>query len=558
MQSKLASDQDADTINKSPDAYGSKGQSWNPSFVAYMVEIATHQTYVGMPDAVKSDGKIQWEAPSNRGGGRYQHTHHLRRDWWREKARSIGVDPSADHWISTVAKRIHPTGMKPCKRCGRTMRLAYVYPNGHLKRRLIKAFGEEFEFNALESIVDLLQRVADQYGIRKLSKFRDLLRTPDVSPPEGLDDVDAWTSWLEDSYIPTEPSLLSPGAMSNAPDRFDGFHSFNLCCRKKADTGRHDSNMRTYTTDRRVFEYWSDGDWIAADRMMGLISARMRDKPCADGGDGPPTADHIGPLSLGFAHRPHFRLLSRSANSAKNNRMTLKDVEDLIKEEDTGAEVASWYAKPLWDLRKEDVSSEELALRLSKVLRDNQRTAMHMLVEVFQAGHLAFLAALLELEQANYSVEFHRLRVESFVPVFDTIKHNPRKTKYAAEQKARRLRIGFEALRAYGEKENRHVSIIPVAFTEGALSMLKDAPEELGVLDSELQKVISNSDAQSGEQALRSLAASVPTIADVPVFLAARGELINAMFDIATELSGMWDSDRYIRSTFEEIESGGT
>ena len=62
-------------IIEDPSAYGSKGQSWNPDFVAYMVEIATHPIYAGMPDAVKDDGKIQWEAPSNRSGGQYQDTH---------------------------------------------------------------------------------------------------------------------------------------------------------------------------------------------------------------------------------------------------------------------------------------------------------------------------------------------------------------------------------------------------------------------------------------------------------------------------------------------------
>jgi transcriptional regulator with XRE-family HTH domain len=55
--------------------------------------------YEGMPDAVKDDGKIQWEAPSNRSGGRYQNTHHVRRDWWRNKAESIGIDVNAGQWI---------------------------------------------------------------------------------------------------------------------------------------------------------------------------------------------------------------------------------------------------------------------------------------------------------------------------------------------------------------------------------------------------------------------------------------------------------------------------
>ena len=424
-----------------PTAYGSKGQGWHAGFVSYMVGIVTHPVYAGMPDAIKPDGKIQWEAPSNRKGGQFQHTHQRRRDWWRAKALEIGVDPSTDQWISTVAKRIHPIGEKPCKRCGRTMRIAYFYPNGHLQRRLAREFGLDFEFDPLESIIDLVERVVDQYGRARVAAFRFLLTTGILVPPDDLNEVDAWISWLEDEYIPQEPSLLSPGAMSNAPDRFDGFHSFTLCCRKKADTGRIDANMRTYTTDRRVFEYWSDGDWIAADRMMGLISARFRNEATADGKEGPPSADHIGPLSLGFAHRPYFRLLSKRANSAKNNRMTMADVADLVDAELRGEEVASWYAKPLWDLQKGAATSDELCLRISKQLRDNQRAAMHLLVEMFRAGHMTFLASLLGLHHADFNVEFSGIRVSNFVPIYDAIECTPRRTKYASEQKARRLRI---------------------------------------------------------------------------------------------------------------------
>lgn len=543
-------------------SYGSKGQSWNPEFVNYMVEIVTHPTYEGMPDAVNQDGKIQWEAPSNRGAGQFQHTHHKRRDWWRQKAKTIGIDFNEDQWISKVAKKIHPTGIKPCKRCGRSMRIAYVYPNGHLKRRLLKLFGDSFEFDELEPITDLIQRVSDQYGVDALAHFNDLLTTRTLSPPRELSGVDSWVSWLEDHYIPSEPNLLSPGAMSNAPDRFDGFHSFNLCCRKNADTGRHDTNMRSYTTDRRVFEFWSDGDWIAADRMMGLISSTMRGKFCADGGDGPPTADHIGPLSLGFAHRPHFRLLSRQANSAKNNRMTLQDVNDLIGVEAAGEQVASWYAKPLWDLRKGDVSSDELALRLSKALRDNQRVAMHMLVEVFRSGHLTFLASLLGLNHADYNVEFENLRVTNFVPVFDSIQRTSRKTKYATEQKARRLRIGFEALRGYGEKENRHISIITdiVALggqvsAEEAIQALSQTDSSISELDRDLALILEKSNASAGEQDLRLISSSIPELNDYDMFLDARAGLVDAITRIASILSDFWDSDRYVRTPFEEIDA---
>ena len=53
-------------------------------------------------------------------------------------------------------------------------------------------------------------------------------------------------------YISEEKkSMLSPGVMSNAPDRLDGYHSYNACCRP-CDSGRSKKNLSTYGQDRRV------------------------------------------------------------------------------------------------------------------------------------------------------------------------------------------------------------------------------------------------------------------------------------------------------------------
>ena len=391
-------------IDDDPNSYGSKGQSWNETFVEYMKFIVLHPNYEGMPDAIKDDGKIQWEAPSNRSGGQYRDTHHRRRDWWRAKASQLGIDIREDKWISRTAKTIHPTGEKPCKRCGRVMLIAYVYPCATLVKRCAKEFGDDLAPEPLEAIGDYVQRLVDTIGVSTLRKLPRMLKTKASTPPNHGEDLDRWLEWIEEVYVSSEPSMLSPGAMSNAPDRFDGFHSFNRCCRGEADTGRHSDNMKSYSTDRRVFEYWSEGNWIAADRMMGIVRAKYHDHPSADGGDGPPSADHIGPLSLGFSHRPEFRLLSKSANSAKNNRMSLWDFEYLCRREDEGEPVASWYARPIWQALRHLVVNEETAGRLSKVMRDNQRQAISFLADIRSHGHATFLASLLELEYADFDV----------------------------------------------------------------------------------------------------------------------------------------------------------
>src|SRR3989344_1701512 len=57
-----------------------------------------------------------------------------------------------------------------------------------------------------------------------------------------------------DCICPNKRNSLSAGAMSNAPDRLDGYHTYNLCCRSKQDTGRHKSNLARYGEDRRAYE----------------------------------------------------------------------------------------------------------------------------------------------------------------------------------------------------------------------------------------------------------------------------------------------------------------
>lgn len=439
--------------------YGSKGQDWAPEFVEYMAKIVSHPVYADMPDAIKEDGKIQWEAPSNRGGGKYQYTYNRRLEWWKHKAQSIGIDIKQNQWISRTAKTIHPTKEKPCKRCGKTMKLGYYYPSSILIKRFISQFGDVFEISATESIITVIKRAYTLEGEALFQRFPGLFFAKNIVIPTPLN-LDEAIAWLEHQYIPSEPSTLSPGAMSNAPDRFDGFHSFNRCCRHKADTGRHVENLKTYTTDRRVFEFWSEGNWAAADKLMGLIKTQFKDELCADGDDGAPTADHIGPLSLGFCHRPEFQLLSKGANSAKNNRMTLSDIQNLLASESRGEQVISWYATELWNRTKLDIKTDEDALRLSKILRDNQRIAMHVLWLLFIKKKFAFLAALLELSHANHNYEFIDLHIKNFITSYSKLERFLKSPQYIAEQKARRVRIAFEALHAYGQKENRHSFIL--------------------------------------------------------------------------------------------------
>ena len=526
-----------------PDDYGSKGNLWHPDFVAYMAKIVQHPNYKNMPDAIKEDGKIQWEAPSNRKSGLYKETHNKRRAWWEKKAKELGIDITQDKWISKTAKKNHPTGSKPCKKCGKEMELAYVYPNRNFIKRLNKVYGDLLEVYPLEKVTDLvgrIEQVLGEDGVKKLSTV--FKRKEEYTAPE-------WITWLKEEYIPTEPSFLSPGAMSNAPDRLDGFHSFNLCCRKKADKGRNDSNMRGYTTDRRAFYFWADGNWIAADKMMGEIRKNYRNAPCADGGDGPPSADHIGPLSLGFKHTPQFRLLSSAANSAKNNRMTLQDVEWLR----TQNAPASWYAQDLWASLNSKVTSDITALRLSKIMRDNQRVAMYCLTKCYQHKCYMFLCQYLQLDVADFDYSFEDISINNECVIgCKSLLRKSRKTKYVQEQKARRIRIAFKALEEYSAKKNRHSFPVDIEDIDTQLDKIITNYFEQAVqfqqLDLELEAALTKVSDDQIENSLRQICESNSLQDDSLITLMRNFEDIFG--SVAQRFVLLWCDDRYVRDDY--------
>jgi Alw26I/Eco31I/Esp3I family type II restriction endonuclease len=533
--------------------YGSKGQEWHPNFIKYIEFIANHKIYEGMPDTFVDGGKIQWEAPSNRVSGRYKDTHHKRREWWRKKAISIGIDINSSQWISRTARLIHPTKQKPCKRCGRVMELRYAYPSNSLIKRIQKLsyVDDTFPLILFEDIISLITRLVEKFGETVFSDLPTILKTTAISPPALEPKLENWLQWLEEVYIPSEPSVLSPGAMSNAPDRFDGFHSFNQCCRGVADKGRNKSNLQSYTTDRRVFEYWAEGNWIAADRLMGQVRAIFSNESCLNGHPGPCSADHIGPISLGFTHRPEFQLLCKSCNSAKNNRMTLRDVVHLRMVEAAGEKIISWHSQDLWNARKLDVVDDETALRLSKLLRDNRHTLMSILQNFKDAGYFTFLASFLELQYAEYDVDFVNLRVENHVTVFDKINQNYRTTKYTEEQKARRARIAFQSLRDYFTKENRNAFVISTQEiknkVETVLSALQNSSNTIKQLDQQIAAILAKESETTIDEEFRSIVSNLPSC-ESPEFIAVKQELRNAMALVAQELNNLWDSERYVRS----------
>jgi len=538
----------------------------NEAFLQYEEEIVNHPAYAGMPDLRHDDGTIQWEAPSNRGSGAFQFSHDKRYQWWVEKAGEVGISTDQDKWISKVAKKIHPTKLHPCKVCGRVMDIRYCYLSSNFMKRVEKLpfYDGSIEMDEVTHILDFITTFVDTYGEKAYKALPGLLKCTQVkSFPNLPNDLTAWTTWIEKNYIPNEPSMLGPGAMSNAPDRLDGFHTFNRCCRSSADKGRSKENLASYSTDRRAFENWSDGNWITANKLMGFIGSNpdMKQEHCANEGNGgyhprPCSADHIGPISLGFCHRPEFQFLCKPCNSAKNNRMYYSDVLHLIDVERSGESVATWYADPIWQKCKEKVTDKESALRLSRVMRDNRNIAMMLLADFINKGEFLFLLTLLHLEYADYDYEIIPGST-SIKNQIVTVKFSRRAStlRYVSIQKTRKIRVAFSSLAEYARKENRngymYTSKEIRELKSKAFALLSRVSEPLKARNRELIAALSE---EGSDTDIEQFVAAIDyfAIKRIPEYVEVKGILIHIMELVANELTSNWDDPRYSREISDE------
>ncbi len=471
--------------------YGDDRRSWKSEFVGYMLKIVHHPNFKGMPDAIDENGQVRWNAPSNRPPGRWQDLRDRRLAWWKGKAKEQGIKVEGK-WISQVAKAIHPFKEKPCQTCGRVLSLEYVYPSKTTFRKINLRLKEkdQLKYHDFLTIYEIVPYLSSKLGEEAYNILIAIF--PELSHAAKTDK--GFIEFLSSEIVPQSPrGKLSPGAMSNAPDRLDGFHTYNLCCRNKQDTGRSAENLRTYTDDRRAFEFWCEGDWAAANLLMtsgttGVCSSCGKTELM--------TADHVGPISLGFAHSPWFKPLCSSCNSSKGNRLNLNDVKTLIEEEQAGATVASFQIKELWDKCKNKVTSDEDAGKLSKLLRVNQHYFLLLLKEIYDLGRPELLLMFLHPELAEEKIEFGGLNGSDFS--FERIIRIHRADTYSKSKAARMIRIAYDSLDDYASKEKRNIHEVP---EEIELSARKE------VIDTALaiSKSESEEDQQLGENMFKAL-----------------------------------------------------
>jgi len=396
-----------------------------------MKQIISHQSYRGMPEPYKKDGSVRWVVSANSEIGK------RRRAWWEKKRASLGI-PDETGNLQATALAIHPTRKKPCQICGRTLNLDYVYPNKNILKRIHDIPNLEVRFSETDHIRTIIESIEKELGKDGLEHLRESLSIPTT--------VHSTADEFYNFIIKEKITLLGPGAMSDAPDRFDGFHTYNRCCRHIHDTGRHRENLARYGQDRRVYEFWADGDWKAADWLMRLYNKYGL------------SPDHIGPISLGFCHRPRFDPTTLKDNINKRNRLGIDDVKKLLEDERRGEQVVSWHSKKVWDQLKNSITSESEANELGKVMRKNLNHVLSFLHKIKHAGHEEFLVRkFLHPEHSRFSIEF-----EGFDPETGEYKElkRIRGDKKQYENNAKRyVRKSLEALDKYDEKENRRVKL---------------------------------------------------------------------------------------------------
>ena len=304
-------------------------RKWHPRFLNYMKMIVNHPNYRGLRIETKADGTYSWIATAQSEVGK------ARIAWCEAKAKELGFPIQAGVYAD-VMLAIHPTKWKVCQTCGREMSLYYHYPNANFLKSLNSTFGTDFtDCDHIHDIWDEL--VAN--GTSEIDIARFLIAKGSLTLNPTTATKDEVINALEYACRKGNKKCLGPGAMSNFPDRYDGFHTYNRCCRATQDKGRSKENLKSYTKDRRAYEYWSDGNIHAANQFMGSSFFKGT------------SADHIGPISLGFIHDPRYlQPMSSSDNSTKRDRLQYEDIEKIIEtERRTGVYPMSWYSRLIWE-----------------------------------------------------------------------------------------------------------------------------------------------------------------------------------------------------------------
>ena len=415
-------------------------KDYSKEFLEYQEYIVRNENYKGIPFKRKPDGSIVWLAPKQTEIGRE------RIEWARQIASIIGIDTTEDGWMAKVMYAIHPTKMKPCQTCGKILSLNYIYAS----KSLIKAIYKEFNYiddcyditetTDINQIIHILLDSGYELDCIKeflIKKFKLNQLNPNSRIEEIVDECIKKCKYGTCKY-------LGPGAMSNFPDRLCGFHSYNRCCRKKEDKGRHKENMDSYNKDRRAYEYWSDGNIPLANKYMKSKYFKGE------------TADHIGPISLGFKHESIFmQKATFSENSAKRDRISETDIKKLIKLEGKyNISSMSWYGERIWEFIKHNYKNLDME-DVRNALKQNVHSYMKILYVIKNNTGIDFLCDALIKHKEKY-FDYDYKFDENGYPVYIEEKV---KTDLYDKEIARLYRVSLASIDEYNNKENRNLNM---------------------------------------------------------------------------------------------------
>lgn len=415
----------------------------HPNFLEYTEFIVNHPNYSGLFYERGRDGKVNWVVAEKSPKGQ------IRKKWWNEKCEELGI-PIQKGCYAKAARAIHPTGIKICQCCGEGRSIFYEYPTKATATVLNKILGTEIDKDNDSERVEYTIREIIELWCDTIDKANALAKAFNLPKPDSTEEL------IESIYtqlVATESKKFSPGVMSNSPDRYDGYHSYCLCCRTEFDTGRHTENMQTYGQDRRAYEEWSDGDYNLANRLMGEFRKQMPMRCPICGKIKKMSADHIGPISLGFCHSRNFAPMCNSCNSAKNNRFTKKDVDVLLAIEQRGEPVISWHSKYIWDIVKHEIRNDEDAKLASSIMAKCHQNVLNILSLLYKFAGSQYLERFLHTEYSLVDYRFEDVDLLHLERL--KIISTPLESKNKIKNQERYVRIAFESLEAFAKKENR-------------------------------------------------------------------------------------------------------
>lgn len=422
-------------------------KSWHPNFVEYTEMIVDTPSYDGLYIEHGKNGNVKWVVTGKSANGQ------KRQKWWDEKCNELGI-PIQKGCYAKAARILHPTKKHVCQWCGEEHSIYYEYPSKNTVKILNRILGTTIDANNDEERAECTIREIIEGWCNTSEQIYALAKAFHLPKPKDKNEL---ISLVYSELVEKESARFSPGVMSNPPDRFDGFHSYSLCCRTKFDTGRQQENMATYSQDRRAYEEWADGDWNLANRLMGEFRKQPPMICPVCGNMAKMSADHIGPISLGFCHSIYFAPMCKKCNSSKNNRFTKADVDRLLEYEKRGEQVISWHSKYVWDSLKNKVLDDADAKRLSTVMSRSHQSVLSVFSIIYDRTGQDFLESYLHKEYAMYDIRFRNFDLTdlSKMEVVRTDLDNKNKHK----NQERYVRIAFESLDNFKNKENRRTVI---------------------------------------------------------------------------------------------------